>query len=117
MPNYTYKCPITEKSKEFSLPMNHMDNGETPTYADLMTEEECKELGVSLEDKLQRVYTPVHHTYGMIDGATQRPTDSTSATKEKNEKIMKLYNDSYVGMDNYDKMPYEERKKKEAEEE
>ena len=109
MPFYIYKCPITDKEKEFNLSMNH----ETPTYSDLMDDAECKKLGVSPDDKLQRVYTPLAITWGGVRKSTTRPTDTTSATKEKNEKLMKLYNDSYVGMDNYDKEPYEVRKKKE----
>jgi len=105
MPTYTYKCPTTGKSKEFVLPMGHVDDGNTPTCADIMTEEECKEAGCSPDQKLQRVYTPVNHSWGGVRKSTTRPTDSTSATKEKNEKIKKLYKDSYVGMDNYDNTP------------
>ncbi len=101
MPTYTYKCPVTEKTKDFTLPMDH----DKPTCSDILTEEECKEAGCSPDTELQRVYTPINHTYGMVDGKTQRPTDSTSATKEKNEKLKKLYKDSYVGMENYDNTP------------
>lgn len=97
MPTYIYKCPITDKGKEWILPMGH-DN---PTYADLVeakliTEERCKEIGVSLDDKLQRVYTPVGISWGGVRGSTDSPTESSSATKEKNEKLKKLYNDSIV---------------------
>ena len=116
MPIYTYKCPITGKSKEITLSMGHHDDGDIPTYSEIMDEEECKKIGVSPDDELQRVYTPINHSWGGVRKSTTRPTDSTSATKEKNEKLKKLYNDSYVGMDNYDKTPYEERKKKEADE-
>ncbi len=105
MPTYTYKCPVTGKSKDFILDMGHVDDGNTPTCSDLMTEEECKEAGCSPDQELQRVYTPVNHSWGGVRKSTQRPTDSTSAEREKNAKLKKLYNDSYVGMDNYDKPP------------
>ena len=97
MPTYIYKCPITKKAAEFILPMSH----EFPTYGDLvkgevMDEKECKKIGVSLDDKLQRVYTPAAISWGGVRGTTEKPTDSSSATKEKNEKLKKLYKDSIV---------------------
>ena len=97
MPTYIYKCPITDKGKEWVLPMSH----EYPTYKDLVeakliTEKTCKEIGVSLDDKLQRVYTPAAISWGGVRGSTDAPTESTSATREKNQKLQKLYNDSIV---------------------
>ena len=97
MPNYIYKCPITEKTAELFLPMGH----ELPTYEafvkeKVMDEEECKKIGVALDDKLQRVYTAAAISWGGVRGTTDKPTDSTSATKEKNQKLRKLYNDSIV---------------------
>ena len=93
MPTYTYKCTTTGKAKEFVLPMDH----ETPTCSDIMDEKECKKAGVDPAQKLQRVYTPINHSWGGARGSTYRPTDSTSATKEKNAKLKKLWDDSYVG--------------------
>jgi hypothetical protein len=91
MPQYTYKCPNCNTIKDLTLSMGH----ENPTCKDL---EECVEADCSKDTKLQRIYKPVADSW-----KCGRPTDSSSATKEKNNKIKKLYNDSYVGMDNYDK--------------
>ena len=104
MPFYTYECPHCSKRKDFDLPMGH----DEPKCKDMG----CKEADCPPEDKLSRIYTPIASTW-----KCGRPTDTTSATREKNAKLRKLYNDSYVGMDNYDKVPLDERKKKEAEEE
>ena len=86
MPTYIYKCPITDKGKEWNLPMGH----DFPTYSDLVeakliTEEKCKEIGVSLDDKLQRVYTAAAISWGGVRGSTGRPTESTSENKKKTE--------------------------------
>ena len=106
MPTYTYKCEKCGKSEDLFLEMGH----DVPKCAE--TFKDCEEESCPKDEELQRVYTAVG-----IHFRGQGWTEKTSATKEKNEKLKKLYNDSYVGMDNYDKEPYEDRKKREAEEE
>ena len=103
MPSYDYKCKTCGKIKTFFLSMGHHKEGNIPI---------CEEESCPKDEEMERQYGSV---YFFLKGGGW--TEKTSATKEKNAKLKKLYNDSYVGMDNYDKAPLEDRKKKEAEEE
>ena len=89
MPMYDYKCQKCENKETFTLSMGH----DIPTNKDIKhTSKKCKEDSTPL----QRIYTPINSTWGGISGNCERPTDSSSATKEKNEKLKKLYNESLV---------------------
>ena len=82
MPNYTYKCETCDKVCNLILPMSHKPE-------EVVCEDKtCDAQG----SKMQRVYTAP----GVVWKCGGR-TETTSETKEKNAKLKKLWDDSYVG--------------------
>ena len=79
MQTYDYKCETCGETKEFVLPMKH-------------SVPKCDKKKCDSKKELTRIYSPP-----AIQFKGGGWTETSQQTKEKNKKLKKLWDDSYVG--------------------